>query len=235
MIVGRPVDATLLLAEGPAPKVTVADIHRELRQRICLRDIPPGARLPEEALAAEFGVSRTPIRQVLDRLRHEGLVVLHAGAGASVAGAGTKQTRDAWAVRLKLVELIGEFVRLPAPAAAVEELRDVRAGLDDVRRSRDLRALGGLSHRYNGAVLAVISNETLRGIQDLLYHQTMRAWLQFLPEMDLDAEIDIAAEEVERTMEAMRGSSGHALAEVRSRYMKLLLARLNDHVTRRIG
>lgn len=220
---------------APAPRRTVADIYRELRQRICLLDIPPGARLPEEALATEFGVSRTPIRQVLDRLQYEGLVDQRAGAGASVAGVDTMQTRDVWAVRLKIAELLGEFVRLPAPAAVLDELREIRAELDDVRRSRDLRALGRLYNRYNDAVLAVLTSETLRGIHDVLYHQTARVWLQFLPEMDIDAEIDIAADEVEQTIAAMQGTDGGQLSEIRTTHMKLLLSRFNDHVARPIG
>jgi DNA-binding GntR family transcriptional regulator len=36
-------------------------LHGALRTRICLLDYPPGTRLSEEALAAEFGTSRTPL------------------------------------------------------------------------------------------------------------------------------------------------------------------------------
>ncbi len=35
-------------------------MHVELRRRICLLDAPPGTRLSEETLAAEFGTSRNP-------------------------------------------------------------------------------------------------------------------------------------------------------------------------------
>jgi DNA-binding GntR family transcriptional regulator len=223
------------LLPGAARKLTVPEIYRELRQRICLLDLAPGARLPEEALATEFGVSRTPIRQVLDRLQHEGLVVQRPGAGTWVAGVDAMQVRDVWAVRLKIAELVGDFVRLPAPPVVLEELDRIRAELDAVRRSRDLRTLGRLYNRYNDAVLAIISNDTLRGIHDVLYHQTARVWMQFLPEMDLDAEIDIMTEELEQTLEAMRGADGQALAAVRTTHMRLLLGRFNDHVARPIG
>ena len=43
-------------------------VYNVIRNRICLLEYEPGARLGEEELAREFGVSRTPIRRVLSRL-----------------------------------------------------------------------------------------------------------------------------------------------------------------------
>lgn len=217
------------------PRTTTEGIYHALRERICLLELEPGSRLTEQALAAEFGVSRTPIRQVLDRLEHERLVTQQPGAGTSVATIDTKEVRDVWAVRLKIAELIGDFVRLPAPTAVIEELQHIRNELVDVRCTGDVQALGRLYNRYHDAYLLVISNETLRRIHDQLYHQTSRVWLQFLPEMDVGAEIDVTAEEVEQTIEAMRGRSGAELARIRAMHLRLLLTRFNDHVARPIG
>lgn len=211
------------------------EIYRALREQICLLELEPGSRLTEQNLAAEFGVSRTPIRHVLTQLEHERLVVQRPGAGTIVAVIDTKEVRDVWAVRLKIAELLGDFVRLPAPPAVIAELEAIRRDLGDLRDSVDLRVLGGLYNRYHEAVLQVVSNETLRRIHDQLYHQTSRVWLQFLPEMDLGAEIDVMADEVGQTIEAMRGRSGEELARIRALHMQMLLTRFNDHVARPIG
>lgn len=48
--------------------------YGELKHRLLLGDFPPGRRLGEERLAAELGVSRTPIREAMARLHSEGLV-----------------------------------------------------------------------------------------------------------------------------------------------------------------
>lgn len=213
-------------------KPSVEEIYRTVRERICLLDLEPGSRLTEESLAIEFGVSRTPIRQVLDRLEFERLVVQRAGSGASVATVDMKSIRDVWALRLKVAELVGDFVRLPAPQSVIDELRAIQTELEDIRGTRSLRDLGALYNRYHETVLTVFSNETLRWIHDLLYHQTARVWLQFLPEMDLDAEIDLMMEEVEQTIDAMGESSGAWLAEIRHKHMHMLLARFNEHLTR---
>lgn len=216
-------------------RTSVRDIYAELRRRICLLELEPGQRLREEPLAEEFGVSRTPIRQVLARLEHERLVESTPGSGATVAIIDAKEIRDVWAVRIKIADLVADFVRLPAPPAVVEELRGIADGVRTVRDSRDTRALGALYNRYHDAVLSVYTSRTLRRIHDQLFHLTARVWLQFLPEMDFDAEIDIMLDEVEQTIEAMQGRSGDRLAEVRTMHMKMLLSRFNDHVARPLG
>lgn len=211
-------------------KPSKLEIYLELRERICLLDLEPGAHLKESALATEFGVSRTPIRQVLDRLEHERLVVQRPGSGATVAILDAKEIRDVWAVRLKVAELIADFVRLPAPPGVVEQMQQIRTELEDIRASRDVRELGRLYNRYHTLLLTVLSNETLRRIHDELFHQTARVWQQFLPEMDLDSEIDIMAEELEQTLEAIEEGSASWLAEIRAKHLAMVLTRFNDHV-----
>src|ERR1700730_3521385 len=49
-------------------------VHHELKRRLTLWEYLPGTRMGEEALAAEFGVSRTPVRDALRRLEQEGFL-----------------------------------------------------------------------------------------------------------------------------------------------------------------
>lgn len=211
-------------------KPTTSQIFRELRERICLLDIPPGARLTEEGLAREFGVSRTPIREVLDRLEFERLIEQERGSGARVAVLDSKELRDVWAVRLKVAELVGDFVAIPAPPEVVARLRRIRAELDEVQRDRDIRQLGVLYNRFHEVFLGLMNNRTLQWMHDVLYHQTAREWLQLLPEMDLDAELDVMRDEIDGTIEAIAGSNGTKLSQLRAEYMHLLLTRFNDHL-----
>ena len=226
-------EADFMTATSPDwDRPTKAHIHRELREQIILLDLPPGTRLREEHLAAEYGLSRTPIRQVLFQLEFEGLVETVEGAGARVSAIDFKSLRDVWSVRLKIGELVSDFVRLPASEAAIAAVRAVRSDLAAVRESRSVRDLGAAYNRYHEAMLSIVENKALTRIHDLLYVQTARMWMQFLPEMDLDREIDIMAEEVSQTLEALEGDSGKRLAEIRTDHMRRLLSRFNDHVTR---
>lgn len=62
----------------------------------------PGAMLPIDKLAEDFGVSATPVREALVRLEAEGLVTLVPNKGAMVTDIETKDIRNNWEMRLLL-------------------------------------------------------------------------------------------------------------------------------------
>jgi len=217
------------------PKPSNEDIHSTLREEILLLDLKPGTQLREEHLAKRFGVSRTPIRQVLARLEFERMVEQVPGTGARVSSIDTKTLRDVWAVRLKMALLVGEFVRPPAPPDVIETVNGIRRDLEQIRQSRDIRSLGALYNRFHEAMLQVIDNETLARIHDLLYIQTARVWMQFVPEMNMDVEISMITEEIDQTLEALSGDSGAWFAEIRAKHLQMVLDRFNQHVTRPVG
>lgn len=213
-----------------SPKPSRNEIHGNLREQIILLDLPPGSRLREEHLAEHFGVSRTPIRQVLDRLEFEGLVDQGEGRGARVSSLDPKELRDIWAMRLRIAEMVGDFVRMPAEGT-IAELDSIRTKLIEVKETRNIRVLGILYNRYHETMLGLISNRALVRIHDLLYVQTARVWMQFLPEMDFDREVDVMAEEVGETMAALAEGTLQEVAAVRADHMRRLLTRFNQHVT----
>ena len=207
------------------------EIHSYLREQILLLDLAPGSRLREERLAEHFGVSRTPIRQVLDRLEFEGLVEQGDGIGARVSALDPRELRDIWAMRLRIAEIAGDFLRLPKDQELLDRLGEIRDQLVAVKQSRDTRTLGALYNRYHESMLTLVGNQAFVRIHDLLYVQTARVWMQFLPEMDLDREVDVMAEEVGETMAAIAEGSIQQVAEVRLEHMRRLLNRFNQQMT----
>lgn len=212
-------------------KPTIQAIHAELREQILLLDLKPGDPMREVRLSQHFGVSRTPIRQVLHRLEFEGLVDIGEARGARVSTLDPKALRDTWAVRLRLAHLVGDFVSLPASPETIEKVRDIRNGLDAVKASPDIKELGRLYNRFHDALLEVVDNKTLRRIHDLLYVQTARVWMQFLPEMNVGREVEVMAEEVDQVLETLHGTSGTDLSNVRAEHMSRLLNRFNQQIS----
>ena len=82
-------------------------MHTVLRNRICVLDYPPGTRLSEEDLAAEFGTSRTPLRRVLVRLEGEGLLQSVHGVGTFVTDVDIEALEQTYQLRMELAELLG--------------------------------------------------------------------------------------------------------------------------------
>jgi DNA-binding GntR family transcriptional regulator len=111
---------------GTAPKLNHAtlaqQVYQNLREGILANAYPPGAPLPEEALAAEFEVSRVPVREALRRLAAEGLVTLTPRQGAVVSSLSPKQFLDAYRVREALETLA---IRLATPRVTPDDLKEL--------------------------------------------------------------------------------------------------------------
>jgi DNA-binding GntR family transcriptional regulator len=90
---------------------TVERLAGTIQARVLRGDVPVGTRLRQEALAEEFGVSRTPVREALRQLQATGLVELLPNRGAVVRGPSAREIREAYEVR---AELEGLAARLAA-------------------------------------------------------------------------------------------------------------------------
>lgn len=95
-------------------------IAATLQTRVLRGEIPSGARLRQETLAAEFGVSRTPVREALRTLQASGIVELAPHRGAVVRGPTARDVREAYEVR---AELEGYAAELAADRIQEQQLR----------------------------------------------------------------------------------------------------------------
>ena len=85
--------------------------------------LPPGTKLPEAALCDLFGVTRSVVRKVLQRLAHDHIVELRPNKGAVVASPTPEETRQIFEARRGLEAVI---VRLAAQNAQAADIRDLR-------------------------------------------------------------------------------------------------------------
>jgi DNA-binding GntR family transcriptional regulator len=110
----------------------VDELAAEIQSRVLSGAIPTGARLRQESLAAEFGVSRTPVREALRKLQANGLVEVLPRRGALVRGPSARDVREAYEVR---AELEGLAAGLAATCIRDDELRRLRTAQELFRRS----------------------------------------------------------------------------------------------------
>jgi DNA-binding GntR family transcriptional regulator len=99
----------------------VNDVTERLKELIRTGDLEPGQRLQQIALANLLGVSRTPVREALVRLEHEGLVVMSPGRGHMVMS-----------LTIQDIEQIQELRLIVEPAAA--RLAVTRASAGQISR-----------------------------------------------------------------------------------------------------
>jgi len=205
-------------------------IYQEIRDRICLLQYPPGTMLSENKLATEFGVSRTPIRRVLQRLEFEGLVVSKQGVGTLVTIVDLQYLKEVYALRLELAQLAGQLSPIRPTEQKIATLESILEKFEAMRDQYDPTELARLYNRFQAEMLALIGNRPLREISEQLYHQTVRVWLQILPDLDWVEEVNIACREIQEVIGGLKEKDMPAVAQIRSEHMAMLLGRTSRYL-----
>ena len=139
-------------------------VYRGLRADIIRGAIPPGRRMTEEGLATQFGVSRTPVREAVQRLETEGLLERTPYYGITVRQMAPKEIEDVYIVRS---DLEGLAARLAARTMSDQEqtkLNVLHDKLDQAVASGDVDLLASLNYQFHGAILKATGNDALEAI-----------------------------------------------------------------------
>jgi DNA-binding GntR family transcriptional regulator len=133
-------------------------VYAALRERILAGDVPHHARLHQEQLSEELGVSRTPLREALGRLAADGLVEMLPQRGARVADIGPADMEAAYAARLVIEPAAAAQAAKRRPEAEIEAMRRAIA---DHRASADVHAAFAANRAFHMAVVRASENPFL--------------------------------------------------------------------------
>lgn len=134
--------ATAAPAEAESAGGTLVDqIYSQLESKIVTLQLPPGALLSEVVIAREFGVSRTPVGEALQRLAREGLVTILPRRGIVVTEISVTEQLRLLEFRREIANFIARVGARRANAAEREALRAVARAFLDAAAKQDGPAL----------------------------------------------------------------------------------------------
>ena len=194
-----------------------AQAASELRDRILTGRLRPGDRLDLDQLTAEFGISRTPVREALLELSYEGLVAITPRSGMAVVGITPEDAVDNFAI---LATLAGKGAEMATGRITAEELDDLRSLAAAIDAGDDVVAAN--RHFHRAINLAARSPRLLTYVR-----QAVRVvpgnYFELFPEQQQRSRREHAAllhamergdgEEARRIMEAHVLSAGEALGD----------------------
>jgi DNA-binding GntR family transcriptional regulator len=122
-----------------------------------------GARLDEVGLAERFGVSRTPVREAIQRLSLSGLVELKPRRGAFVRQPGAVELIEMFEVMAEFEALCARLAAGLATDEAVAELRAANAGCAEAVELGDADAYYRANERFHHRIYALSGNRFLEG------------------------------------------------------------------------
>ncbi|MEZ0579411.1 GntR family transcriptional regulator [Nocardioides sp. MH1] len=108
----------------------------------------PGARLVEQRIAAEFDLSRTPVREALRTLEAEGLVRIERNRGATVRGLSVEEVVDLYDLRARLE---GYAAELAAQRHDAADLTVIDSGVTAFAAAMETRGGADRAHALNEA------------------------------------------------------------------------------------
>ena len=101
-------------------------VYKILKKKIILREIKPGEKINEELLAKTLNISRTPIRETLFRLEHEGIVRIIPRRGAFVVSQSKEEIAELLYVREVLEGLTARMATENMDKNTLEKLRELK-------------------------------------------------------------------------------------------------------------
>jgi DNA-binding GntR family transcriptional regulator len=192
---------------------TVDELAATLQARVLSGEIPSGTRLRQEALAEEFGVSRTPVREALRKLQASGLVEVRPNRGALVRAPTAREVREAYEVRAELEGLAAE---LAATRIRNDQLLMLHEAVSLFRRliesgTREVREWSRANDLFHQTIQEAAGNDRL---VEMLAH-LHRSFPRDLTGVVLSGSRGLLRENLAQHVEVLDAIEGHDPGEAR--------------------
>lgn len=149
-------------AASTASRSLVDAAYEQIRRRILDNVWPPGHRALEQEVALALGMSRTPVREALIRLAHEGLVEVVPRHGMRVLPVSPDDMREIYAVLAALESAAAEALALRRPSdAELRPLVDATRDMARALKADDLDAWAAADERFHQGLVELAGNRTL--------------------------------------------------------------------------
>ncbi|MEM1276455.1 MAG: GntR family transcriptional regulator [Pseudomonadota bacterium] len=153
-----------------------------LKQRILSMDISPGSNLEEAALSDRYGISRTPLREVLQRLAGDGYVTLSENRGAKVASMDLATMRVFFQTAPLIYSSVARLAAENRTATQIEQLRVVQALFAKAVAAGDAEAMALKNHRFHELIGEMAHNAYLMAsLKRLLIDHTRLGHMFYRP------------------------------------------------------
>ena len=149
-------------------------VYQELRRRIVSWETPPGSALREVGLAEELRVSRTPVREALQRLKSDGLVVARGRRGLEVPRWDARHLEDSYRLR---ADLEAWSAKRAAQRLSLRDLEGLRELADEMTRIHngdcgvaELETIADLNADFHETIRVCAGSERLHQMTSAVVH-----------------------------------------------------------------
>ncbi len=161
----------------PAPLATQTKseyVHTYLREGILGGDLTPGQRLSIDAVARDLSVSKIPVREAIQRLCAEGLVVQRTHAGPTVAPVEPHQLEGTYYARLAVEPLAARLAAERIVPGQLGTLSEVQHQMRQALLTLDVPRLGRLNSAFHVGIARASTYQVFVDTVELLLGSVRR-------------------------------------------------------------
>jgi DNA-binding GntR family transcriptional regulator len=150
---------------GAERRSLAEEAYAAIKAEIVTSRLPPGAQRLEEELAAQLGMSRTPVREALIRLEREGFLELVPRRGARIRTLTKRDVREITEVLNCLESQAAErLASRKLPAADMARLEQAIAGMDVALAAEDMDAWAEADYAFHRLLIELCGNRHLEEV-----------------------------------------------------------------------
>jgi DNA-binding GntR family transcriptional regulator len=174
-----------------ANHATLTDLaYGKLEEIIVTLQIPPGTVLSERTLMQRLKIGRTPTREALQRLAHDGLVVIIPRRGIMVSEINLQKQFRLLEVRREIERLMARLAAERANGEERTEFAEIAKNMLKAAKSADDIEFMRLDQRFNNLIAAAANNEFARRSIGLMNATSRRFWYRHYQQV---ADLPLAA------------------------------------------
>jgi DNA-binding GntR family transcriptional regulator len=183
-------------ADTTKAETLTAQAYNRLEEMIVTLTLEPGAILSEQTLSADLGIGRTPIREALQRLAREGLVLVLPRKAIIVTETDPRRQLLVLEVRRELERLLARASAERATDAERQRFRQIADGMEAAADTNDDIAFMRLDRELNALLAQAAHNEyAARSMRSLNGHSRRFWYLHYKEAADLPKCARLHAEE----------------------------------------
>ncbi len=139
-----------------------ASLYETLKRQILTLELPPDHDLDEVRLSEEYGISRTPVRDVLRQLAGEGYVEIRENRGARVIPMNHATLRDFFLVAPMIYEAVGRLAVQNFKPSQMTQLKECQERFRSAVAKRDAEAMVVANNTFHAIIGEMANNAFLK-------------------------------------------------------------------------
>ena len=155
-------------------------VYNSLKKAIMTGVLQPDERLMEIPIANQLGVSRTPVREAIQRLEKELLVISSPRCGAKVAGITYKAVKDALDVRIGVETMVVRAVVDNITADQLIELKNINNEIRATIEEGNVVKISDLDNLLHRKIVEATGNNVLKDIMRMLEEHVLRYRYEYI-------------------------------------------------------